>query len=219
MVSTQLPTKACAGDEGTPLAEVGAVVTSRSCGGDSSGPRRNVYFGSSSPEQSAQQRPKRGGPVEAGLVDRCSTRAMDSDLTRREARAYTAAVQRGVIPAAGMSRADSGGPMSSSHRHLRVAVDRALCLDANVKYSDAFTVVSTALQPRTQQMLISAILAGDQGRSGRPESVEKLLLEAAALRPTSPGSMAGPLRLSTTGLETPRRRPMPEPELQNLKSR
>ena len=65
-------------------------------------------------------------------------------------------------------------------------MDRALCLDANVKYSDAFTVVSTALQ-RDPANVDLAILAGvTKAEAGDLNQAEKLLLEAAALRPTSP---------------------------------
>ena len=131
--------------------------------------------------------------TEAGRVDQSKQdwqiaarlRPWDSDLTQREARAYSAAVQRGVIPAATCLaptlRAYEQFPSSSE-----VAVDRALCLDANVKYSDAFTVVSTALQ-RDPANVDLAILAGvTKAEAGDLNQAEKLLLEAAALRPTSP---------------------------------
>ena len=47
------------------------------------------------------------------------SRPWDNDLTQREARAYTAAVQRGSFLLLHVSRRLCGPMSSSSHRHLR----------------------------------------------------------------------------------------------------
>ena len=95
-------------------------------------------------------------------------------------------------------------------------MDRALCLNANVKYADAFTVVSTALQ-RDPANVDLAILAGvTKAEAGDPDQASRSCYLRQRRSVRLPRFHGRTLRLSTTGWETPRRRPMPEPRAAEL---